>query len=152
MRIAALDVGSRRIGIALSDPLGYTAQPDHVMERRGTRADVASLLAFCAERGVTELVLGLPLELDGTEAQRARRVRVLFDALVSLFAGPVHLWDERLTTVAAERVMLEADLSRRRRKQSIDMVAAALILQGFLDHRRLQAARELEPGAPLGED
>lgn len=152
MRIAALDVGSRRIGVALSDPLGYTAQPDHVMERKGTRADVATLLAFCAAREVTELVLGLPLELDGTEAQRARRVRVLFDALAAAFPGPVHFWDERLTTVAAERAMLEGDASRRRRRQSIDMVAAALILQAFLEHRRQEAARAVGPDAASPED
>jgi len=148
VRIAALDVGSRRIGVALSDPLGYTAQPDHVLDRQGTKADVARLLAFCAEREVEELVVGLPLELDGTEAQRARRVRVLYDALVAAFSGPVHLWDERLTTVAAERAMLEGDVSRSRRRQSIDMVAAALILQGFLDHRSQAAAREADAGPP----
>lgn len=148
VRIAALDVGSRTIGVALSDPLGLTAQPDHVIARKGTRQDVAALLAWCREREVEELVVGLPLELDGREAHRARRVRILHEALCAAFDGPVHLWDERLTTAAAERALLEADLSRKRRKQSIDKVAAALILQGFLDHR----AREVAEAAPPGEE
>lgn len=139
MRIAGLDVGSRTIGVALSDPLGYTAQPDHVIRRQGTRADVTRLVAWCREREVEELVVGLPLELDGQEAQRARRVRVLVDALTEAFDGPVHLWDERFSTAEAQRAMLEGDASRKKRKQSIDMVAAALILDGFLTHRRREA-------------
>lgn len=138
MRIAALDVGSRTIGVAVSDSLGITAQPSHVIRRRGTRADVADVVAWCSEHEVTTLVVGLPLELDGSEAHRARRVRVLVDALTEAYDGDVQMWDERLTTVAAERALLEADVSRRKRKLYVDKVAAALILQGYLDFRRAQ--------------
>jgi len=142
MKIAGLDVGSRTIGVAVSDALGITAQPSHVLARRGTRHDVETLVSWSREAGVTELVVGLPLELDGTEAHRARRVRVLVDALRQGFDGPLHLWDERLSTVAAERVLLEADLSRRKRKRNVDKLAAAIILQGFLDHRRHRDHRD----------
>ncbi len=142
VRIAALDVGSRTIGVAISDPLTITAQPSHVISREGTKKDVATLLAWCHKEQVTELVVGLPLELDGSEAHRARRVRVLYDALCEAFDGPVRLWDERMTTVAAERVLLEADVSRRKRKQHVDKLAATLILQGFLDHRGAAASEE----------
>jgi putative Holliday junction resolvase len=152
VRIAGLDVGSRTIGVALSDPLGLTAQPDHVWARQGTRADVAALLAFCGEREVTEIVVGLPLELDGQEGRRARIVRGFAAALAEAFGGPVHLWDERMSTVAAERTLLEADLSRRKRKRHVDKLAAALILQGYLDHRRQEASVAVSgAGLPLEE-
>lgn len=136
MRIAGLDVGSKTIGVALSDVLHLTAQPSFVLARRGTGADVAHLVAWSAEQDVAELVVGLPLELDGREGHRARRVRILVDALAEVFDGPVHLWDERMTTRAAEKVLLEADLSRRKRKQHVDKIAASFILQGYLDWRQ----------------
>jgi len=148
MRIAGLDVGSKTIGVALSDALHVTAQPSFVLARRGTRADVAQLVAWSADQDVAELVVGLPLELDGREGHRARRVRVLVEALEEAFDGPVHLWDERMTTRAAQQVLLEADLSRRKRKQHVDKVAASFILQGYLDWRqnaRDAAATASEP-------
>lgn len=149
MRFAGLDVGSRTIGVAVSDVLGLTAQPGYVHARRGTRADVAAIVSFCREQGVEEIVVGLPLEMDGREAHRARRVRVFVDGLSAEFDGAVHLWDERLTTVAAERTLLEADMSRRKRKQHVDKLAAALILQGFLDYRQ-RAEPVADPDAPAG--
>ncbi len=136
MRIAGLDVGSKTIGVALSDDLLFTAQPVYVLKRRGTKADVAELMAWGAEHEVAEVVVGLPLELDGREGHRARRVRVLADALDQAFDGPIHMWDERMSTCAAEQVLLEADLSRKKRKQHVDKVAASFILQGYLDWRR----------------
>lgn len=136
MRIAGLDVGSKTIGVALSDDLLLTAQPVYVLSRRGTKADVAELMTWSAAHEVDELVVGLPLELDGREGHRVRRVRVLVDALREAFAGPVRLWDERMSTRAAEQVLLEADLSRRKRKQHVDKIAASFILQGYLDWRR----------------
>jgi len=142
LRLLGLDVGSKTIGLALSDELHLTAQPVGVLARKGTRADVATLLSFCAEHEVSEVVAGWPLELDGREAHRARRVGVLLDALAAGFAGPVHRWDERLTTVAAERVLLEADVSRAGRRRNVDKLAASIILQTFLDHRRMAADRE----------
>ena len=136
MRIAGLDVGSKTIGVAVSDTLYLTAQPEFVLARRGTKADVAQLMVWCAEHEVSEIVVGLPLELDGREGHRVRRVRVLVDALQKAFDGPVHMWDERMSTRAAEQVLLEADLSRRKRKQHVDKIAASIILQGYLDWRQ----------------
>ena len=136
MRIAGLDVGSKTIGVALSDELLITAQPSHVLARQGTGPDVEVLLAWCAEREVTEVVVGLPLELNGRQGHRAKRVQVLVSALAARFEGPVHLWDERFSTAGAQRVLLEADMSRRKRKQTVDKLAAAIILQGYLDWRQ----------------
>ncbi len=135
MRIAGLDVGSKTIGVALSDTSHVVAQPAFVLARRGTRADVAQLLAWGAQQEVGELVVGLPLELDGREGHRVRRVRVLVKALEKKFDGPVHMWDERMSTRAAEYVLLEADVSRKKRKLHVDKIAAAIILQGYLDWR-----------------
>jgi putative Holliday junction resolvase len=135
MRALGLDVGSKTIGIALSDETGLVATPLETLARRGTREDVARLAALAREHDAQVLVVGLPLELDGSIGLRARRVEVLCEALRG--AGlAVETWDERFSTVAAERVLLEADLSRRRRKEVVDKVAAAYILQGWLDSRR----------------
>lgn len=138
MRALGLDVGMKTIGVAASDELGLAAHPVETIARKGTAADVTRVLALAAEREVTDIVVGLPLELSGQVGRRARRVRVLIDALrQALGAGvTVHEWDERFSTVAVERVLIEADLSRRRRKQVIDKQAAAYILQGWLDARR----------------
>ena len=133
VRIAGLDVGSKTIGVALSDELLLTAQPAFVLSRRGTKRDVEQLVDWCTEQDVRELVVGLPLELDGRQGHRARRVQVFVDALRERFVGAVHHWDERMSTREAERVLLEADLSRRKRKLAVDKVAAAIILQGYLD-------------------
>ncbi|MFH2005129.1 MAG: Holliday junction resolvase RuvX [bacterium] len=135
MRIAGLDVGSKTIGVALSDELLLTAQPAFVLARRGTTRDVERILDWCEEQEVAELVVGQPLELDGRIGHRARRVQVLVDALQGRFSGAVHVWDERMSTREAQRVLLEADLSRRKRKLTVDKVAAAIILQGYLDWR-----------------
>ncbi len=148
MRIAGLDVGSKTIGVALSDTLLLTAQPSFVLARRGTRADVAKLMSWCAGESVQELVVGLPLELDGREGHRVRRVRVLVVALEKAFDGPVHLWDERMSTRAAESVLLEADLSRRKRKLHVDKIAAAIILQGYLDYRTYTREKTAIDGVP----
>jgi putative Holliday junction resolvase len=135
MRVLGLDVGSKTIGVALSDETALVASPLLTLERRGTQADVEQVAKLAAEHGVTHLVVGLPLELDGTVGLRARRVQVLATALGA--AGfTLDTWDERFSTVAAERVLVEADLSRRRRKQVVDKVAAAYILQGWLDAQR----------------
>jgi putative Holliday junction resolvase len=129
-----LDVGSKTIGVAVSDELGLAAHPVVTLERRGTAGDVDQVGVLVEEYAAEALVVGLPLELSGDVGPRARRVRVLVEALRERFT--VHEWDERFSTVAAERVLLEADLSRRRRKQVIDKQAAAYILQGWLDARR----------------
>ncbi len=128
----------KTIGVAISDELGLAGHPLVTLSRRGTAADVEALLALIAEREVTELVVGLPLELSGAAGPRAARVRVLTAALRErLDPGvAIHEWDERFSTAAVERVLIEADLSRKRRKQVVDKQAAAYILQGWLDARR----------------
>ena len=143
MRALALDVGTRTIGLALSDPDGIVASAWETLPRRGEAADVTELLARIEARDVGCVVVGLPLELDGREGHRARRVLRLAEVLRERLAAragaaPVEVvtWDERFSTAAAERAMIEADVSRQRRKQTIDAVAAQLILQGWLDAQR----------------
>jgi putative Holliday junction resolvase len=138
MRALGLDVGSKTIGVAVSDELGLAAHPVTVIARAGTAPDVATVTALLASHEARAVVIGIPYELDGREGPRARRVRVFLDALrAALPAGvPIHEEDERFSTVAAERVLIDADLSRRRRKQVIDKQAAAVILQGWLNRAR----------------
>jgi putative Holliday junction resolvase len=138
MRALGLDVGQKTIGVAISDEVGIAAHPLDVLARHGTDPDVAALCALVRAHGVSAIVVGIPYELSGREGHRARRVRVLIDALRVALPPEVelHEQDERFTTAQASRVLIEADLSRARRKQVIDQQAAALILQGWLDRRR----------------
>lgn len=133
MRIMGLDVGTKTVGVAVSDPLGFTAQGVTTVRRKNRKADLAALAALTAEYEVGRLVVGLPLNMDGTEGPRAEATRRFGDLLAKELGLPVEYWDERLTTVAAERALLEADLSRARRREVVDQVAASLILQGWLD-------------------
>jgi putative Holliday junction resolvase len=138
MRALGLDVGMKTIGVAVSDELGLAAHPVLTIARQGTVRDVARLVSMAAEREVRAVVVGLPLELSGAEGRRVRRVRVLIDALRQALPAdiPIHEWDERFSTAAVERMLIEADVSRQRRKQVIDKQAAAYILQGWLDAHR----------------
>ena len=133
-----LDVGSKTIGVAISDELGIAANPVATVSRRGTAADATTIASLAADREVGDVVVGWPLELSGAVGPRARRVQVFIDALRAALPDRVglHTWDERFSTVAVERVLLDADLSRRRRRQVVDRQAAAYILQGWLDARR----------------
>lgn len=137
MRILGLDVGSKTIGVAVSDELGLAANPVETIARRGTGPDVDRVVALVAEREAGAIVIGIPFDLRGREGHRARRVRVFLDALRQRLGEqiPIHEWDERFSTVEAERVLREAELSARRRKQVIDQAAAVTILQGWLDAR-----------------
>src|SRR2546426_9927172 len=132
MRIAALDVGEARIGVAVSDELGITAQGLGVVRRVGGRRDLEALAALLTPYAPSRLVVGLPLDMRGTEGAAAVRVRAFAERAAAHLALPLEFWDERLTTVAAERVLLEADMSRRRRREVVGKVAATLILQGYL--------------------
>jgi putative Holliday junction resolvase len=136
MRVVGLDVGMKTIGVAVSDELGLAAHPRKTLARKGTAPDVAAVRELCTKEGAERVVVGLPLELSGKVGPRAKRVLVLVAALEAGLGLPVETWDERFSTVGAERVLLEADLSRARRKQVIDAQAAAFILQGWLDARR----------------
>jgi putative Holliday junction resolvase len=133
MRAMGLDVGSKSVGVAVTDELGLTAQPITVVRRKNLKADLAELLRLATDRAVDRFVIGLPLNMDGSEGPRADATRKFGDALGKACALPIVYQDERLTTVAAERALLEGDVSRSKRKEVIDQVAASLILQGWLD-------------------
>jgi len=135
MRVAALDVGEARIGVAVSDELGITAQGIGVVRRVGGRRDLEELSRLLAPYGPDRLVVGLPLTMRGTEGPQATKVRAFAERAAEHLGVPLEFWDERLTTVAAERVLLEADVSRRRRREVVDKVAATLILQSYLARR-----------------
>lgn len=129
-----MDVGQRRIGIALSDPLEFFAQGYSVLERRNSTArDLENLTEIIRAEMVEGIVVGLPKNLNGTEGIMAEKIRKFGGKLEQKTGLPLVYWDERLSTVAAERVLLEADLSRKKRKQKIDQVAAVFILQNYLD-------------------
>ncbi len=132
-RLLGLDIGRRRIGIALSDPSGLLASPSEVLELRGRQEGQDEVAALVEEHQVVRVVVGLPLLMDGTEGEESRWVRAWTERLRQRLAVPVVLWDERLSTVAAERALLESGMRRERRKQRRDAVAAALILQSYLD-------------------
>lgn len=138
-RLAGLDLGTKTIGIALSDPGRRIATPATTIRRTKFSDDVRVLLALCEREKVAGLILGLPVNMNGTEGPRAQATRAFLRNLAPLSALPVTLWDERLSTAAAERAMIEADLSRAKRAERIDAAAAAFILQGALD--RLAALR-----------
>lgn len=136
VRILGLDIGTKRIGVAVSDPLGITAQSVSVVECKGSEKDLERIVALVEEYRATEIVVGVPYNMDGSEGPQAQQVR-RFMAEIAVRSGlPVREWDERLSTVAAERVLLEADMSRAKRRKVVDKLAAAIILQGFLDKRR----------------
>jgi len=142
MRILGLDFGTKRIGVAMSDELMLTAQGMDTIQRRDTRSDVEAIAKIVADNGVTEVVVGLPINMDGTEGAKVREVSEFVDNLAKSVKVPIVTKDERLTTVQAERTLLEADMSRSRRKGLRDMLAAQLILQSYLDSRRRGNARD----------
>ncbi len=134
MRALALDVGSKTIGLAGSDELGITAQVISTVRRTNLKADLAAVIAVINERGIDRLIVGLPLNMNGSEGPSAVESRKIGDALAALAPQlTVIYWDERMTTVAAQRSLLEANVSRKKRKEVVDQVAAALILQGWLE-------------------
>ncbi len=133
MRVMGLDVGTKTIGVAVSDELGFTAQGVTTVRRVGPKKDIEALKVIADERQVELIVVGLPLNLDGSEGPRAKACRTFGEAVTAGTGLPAIYWDERLTTVAAERALLEGDVSRAKRKKVIDQVAATLILQGWLD-------------------
>ncbi|MEW6683633.1 MAG: Holliday junction resolvase RuvX [Nitrospirota bacterium] len=134
-RVLALDVGDRRIGIAASDELGITAQGVTTLHRRSWAADLTEIARLVEAREAEAVVVGLPLALDGTAGPRAQTVRAFIKRLESVVTVPILTWDERFSTVAAERVLLDADVSRAKRRRVVDKTAAVVILQHFLDAR-----------------
>ncbi len=131
--LAGLDFGEKTIGVAVSDRLRSIASPLATIRRKKFGVDAAALLKIVSEREIGGLVLGLPRNMDGSEGPRCQSTRAFARNLAALTDLPIGFWDERLSTVAAERALLEADTSRRRRAEVIDHVAAGVILQGALD-------------------
>jgi putative Holliday junction resolvase len=131
--VAGLDLGTVTIGVAVSDLFRQVASPLETIRRKKFGVDAAHLLDILAAREITGVVLGLPLNMDGTEGPRCQSTRAFARNLEKLTDLPITFWDERLSTVAAERALLEADTSRKRRAEVIDHVAASYILQGALD-------------------
>lgn len=137
-RILALDVGSKTIGLAVSDPLGITAQGLETLRRKNKRTDFDALARVLEKYEVSEIVVGYPLRMSGAAGPQADRMAEFAEQLRQRFELPVHLSDERLTTAQAGRVLRETDMSIRRRGQVVDRLAAVLILQSFLDRRAAQ--------------
>ena len=131
--LMGLDLGTRTIGVAVSDGLRISATALEVVRRTRFSADAARLEEIIAGRGIAAIVLGLPRNMDGSEGPRCQSTRAFARNLAACIAQPIAFWDERLSTVAAERALLAADSSRKRRREVIDKVAAAFILQGALD-------------------
>ena len=139
--ICGLDLGDKTIGIAVSDLRRMVATPIHTVRRVKFTLDAAELLAVLTERNICGIILGLPLNMDGSPGPRVQSTQAFARNLIKLTALPITFWDERLSTVAAERALIEADMSRMRRREVIDQVAAGYILQGALD-RLVYMARE----------
>ncbi len=136
MRILGLDVGTKRIGVAMSDELLITAQGASTIERSVLKKDLNAIKDMVRENGVSEVVVGLPLNMDGSYSAKTKEVIEFMDNLSKSVGVPVKTWDERLTTVQAERVLLEADMSRAKRKRLVDKLAAQVILQSYLDSQK----------------
>jgi len=134
-RILAIDYGSRRMGLAVSDALGITAQGLETLQRKNRRSDFARLERLIRENQVQEIVLGYPLRMSGEEGTQSQKVAEFAEELRRKFELPVHLWDERLTSAEANRLLREADLSIQKRAQAVDRLAATLILQSFMQAR-----------------
>ncbi len=145
-RILGLDVGSRRIGVAVSDPLGITAQGLETLQRKNKRHDFECLQRVIQEYDVREIVVGLPLRMSGAEGTQSGKMQVFAEDLRKRFRLPVHLWDERLTSAEANRLLRETDLSIQKRGKAVDRMAAILILQGWMEQRAAGASGFRLPG------
>jgi putative holliday junction resolvase len=132
-RVLGLDVGARRIGLAVTDPLGITAQGLETLERKNKKRDFAYLNRVLREYEVKEIVVGLPLRMSGQEGTQSEKIRIFAAELEKKFGLPVHLWDERLTSAEANRLLRDSELSIEKRAKAVDRMAAVLILQGWME-------------------
>jgi putative pre-16S rRNA nuclease len=132
-RVLALDVGSKRIGVAVSDELGITAQGLETIQRQNRRRDLEALSGLLNKYQVKEIVIGLPLRLSGAEGTQSTKMRAFAELLQSEFGVTIHLWDERWTSTEANRILREAELSIQKRAQAVDRMAAVLILESWLE-------------------
>ncbi|MGB6675867.1 MAG: Holliday junction resolvase RuvX [Terriglobales bacterium] len=140
-RVLGLDVGSKRIGLAISDPLGITAQGLETLHRQNKRLDFAQLEKVIREYEVTEIVVGYPLRMSGAEGIQAEKMQRFAEELRQRFPVPIHLWDERLSSAQANRLLRETEMSIARRGQVVDQMAAVLILQSWMDARDSHRSR-----------
>ncbi|KRQ86872.1 putative Holliday junction resolvase [Caloramator mitchellensis] len=136
MRILGLDIGEKRIGIALSDPLGWTAQSLKTLERRGIKSDLMEIIKIINEHNIEKIVVGLPKNMNGSLGPASEKVMRFCEKLKEKTDKEIVFEDERLTTMQAERILIDADMSRKKRKGVIDSVAATFILQSYLDRNR----------------
>jgi putative pre-16S rRNA nuclease len=134
-RVLALDLGKKRIGMALSDELGVTAQGLETLERTNIREDLARISRLAAERSVSLILMGNPLHMSGREGRQAEYARDFGERLRAASGIPVEFWDERLTTVAAQRVLRESGISIEKRAKAVDRLAAVILLESYLDSR-----------------
>ena len=146
-RLIGIDAGTKTLGLALSDVTRTIASPLETIKRTKFKADAARLLELAAEHRIAGFVLGFPANLDGTEGPRAQATRAFARNVNALSRLPILLWDERLSTAEAERVLIDADASRKRRGEVIDKLAATIILQGALDRMRFDHTRDYDAGA-----
>lgn len=144
-RVMGLDVGSRRIGIAISDPLGITAQGLETLQRQNKRTDFGALADLIKQYQIAEIVVGYPLRMSGAEGTQAEKMQAFAEELRKRFKIPVHLWDERLTSAEANRVLRESEMSIKRRGEAVDRMAAVLILQSWMEARALQSEVGIRP-------
>ena len=136
MRIMGIDFGTKRMGIAISDELFITAQGADTIYRKDLKQDLAAIAAIIKNDNIIELVVGLPISMNGTHSQKTKEVLEFVDILTKAVGIPVKTWDERLTTVQADRTMMEAGMNSFKRRQLADKIAAQLILQGYLDSKK----------------
>ena len=136
MRVMGLDVGTKRIGVAVSDPLGITAQALTTIVKENSEKTYKALEDIIREKEITKIVVGLPINMDGSEGPKAKEARLFADSLKEKFNIIVNMQDERLSTLEVEKRMIEADASRAKRKRKVDKLAAQLILQGYLDQNK----------------
>ena len=138
MRVLGLDYGDKRIGVAISDEMGWTAQALEVIPRDMQGQHIGRIKEIVGQYNIDTIIVGLPKNMNGTVGERGEICIAFAQTLQEILNIPVQLWDERLTTVSAERTLLEADVSRKKRRQVIDKVAATLILQGYLDFNTIK--------------
>lgn len=136
MRILGMDAGEKRIGLAISDELGLTAQPLPTVVRKNLKEDLAALKSIIAEQGIDEVIVGWPLNLNGSESPQTKLVFDFLELLKKNFNLPIKTWDERLSSLTVERTLIKADITRRRRRQLRDKLSAQVILQSYLDSLR----------------
>lgn len=136
MKILGIDYGEKRIGLAVSDQLSMFAHPLDVVENKGNKTNIELMKNIIEQNKIDKIVIGFPLNMNGTEGERCEKTNQFIVHIKKVFQGEIIKWDERLTTVAANKMLLENDMSRAKRKKVVDKIAACYILQGYLDSHR----------------